>query len=109
MWIIKYMLRHYLLGFLSVKPNPASSHARSFDTAQFSLQLVSQVARVATWCNADAIVAKSRSEFYFSQRLLQRISQHFFALRGMLHAAMLLRATCVATRLETSWIENCAA
>lgn len=31
----------------------------------------------ATLCNGDAIVAKSRKEFYISSRLLQLVKQHF--------------------------------
>jgi hypothetical protein len=55
----------------------------------------------ATLTQVAAIVAKSRNEFYFSQRLLQLklVSQHFFKLRRRLHAAM-LRAYCVATPLR---------
>lgn len=35
---------------------------------------------VATWCNGEAIIAKSRNKFYFSQQLLQLVSQHSFKL-----------------------------
>jgi hypothetical protein len=45
------------------------------------------------------IFAKRRNEFYFSQRLLQLVSQNVFKLRRRLHAAM-LRATCVAKVAE---------
>lgn len=39
---------------------------------KISSQLVSQ-----RWCNGDIIVAKNRKQFYFSQRLLKLILQHF--------------------------------
>jgi hypothetical protein len=46
---------------------------------QFSLQLDSMALRHGATLNQfAAIVAKSRNQFYFSQRLLQLVSQHFF-------------------------------
>ena len=59
-----------------------------------------------TLCNASkircivaAIVAKSRTWFYFVQRLLQQKCCETWWLRGMLHHAI-SRATCVATKLQ---------
>ena len=46
----------------------------------------------------SAIVAKSRTWFYFVQRLLQQKCCETWWLRGMLHNAI-SRATCVATKL----------
>ena len=46
-------------------------------------------------------VARSRPNFYFSQRLRQQktIGRHVHLSRGMLHKAT-IRATCVATKLR---------
>ena len=50
-------------------------------------------------CSVAAIVAKSRTWFYFVQRLLQQKCRETWWLRGMLHYAI-SRATCVATTLR---------
>ena len=59
-----------------------------------------------TLCNASkirysvaAIVAKSRTWFYFVERLLQQKCCETWWLRDMLHRAI-SRATCVATKLR---------
>ena len=50
-------------------------------------------------CSVAAIVAKSRTWFYFVQRLLQQKCCETWWLRGMLHHAI-SPATCVATKLR---------
>ena len=46
-----------------------------------------------------AIVAKSRTQFYFVQRFMQLVSKKFRTLQSMLHGAM-NRATCLAMALR---------
>ena len=53
----------------------------------------------ATDAQVAAIVAQSRTMVYFVQRFEQLVSQWFFALYGMLHAAI-LQATCLAMALR---------
>ena len=53
----------------------------------------------ATLKKIVAIVAESRTRFYFVQRLVQLVSQRFWPLHSMLHGVM-VRATCLATALR---------
>ena len=83
---------------------------------QFFLQLVPQFARrvqvarnVALRntcttpkkirCSVTRIVAKSRTDFYFSQRLRHQKSCERCSFQGVLHWAI-FRATCIATKLR---------
>ena len=62
-------------------------------------QVAERVLHDATLKKIGAIVAESRTRFYFVQRLMQLVSQRFWPLHSMLHGAM-VRATCLATPLR---------
>ena len=51
-------------------------------------QVAERVLHDATLENIVAIVAESRTRFYFVQRLVQLVSQWFWPLHSMLHGAM---------------------
>ena len=62
-------------------------------------QVAERVLHDATLQKIVAILAESRTRFYFVQRLVRLVSQRFWPLHSMLHGAM-VRATCLATALR---------
>ena len=50
-------------------------------------------------------IARSRTDFYFSQRLRQQKNCETFSFHGMLHLAT-IRATCITTKLQDNLQEK---